>query len=143
MKIRIMTAINLLWILCCHLLYALSVPLPEKEIEKRAFDCEDTSPAAIFDSRCWGLLKLTEFVNQWSVPLCGPNSTGKNCSLLGEPWSTTFLRLAKGQAGFDCTKICMGSCHYDSDLDPNLNKRIKAQVRYVTYTIFSQFELLS
>ena len=115
-----------------------STPLPHhQQNKKREFDCQDTSPAAVFDSSCWDQLKLGEFITNWKVQPCPPESTGKNCSLPNEPWSTTFLRLAKGQAGYDCSSISLGSCHYDADLSPELDERIKPMVRYVAYTIFS------
>ena len=125
------------WALIFGLKLVMSIPLPNQDLEKRAFDCHDTSPAAVFDSSCWQQLNLTDFVNQWTPAQCPQDSTGTNCSLPNEPWSTTFLRLAKGQAGYDCTSITLGSCHYDSELDKNLDPKHKAQIRYITYTIFS------
>ena len=130
----------LLYFLLCVPSFCIPLPEPDplQSLEKRAFDCQDTSPAAVFDASCWQQLNLSDFITGWRVEPCPPDSTGKNCSLPGEPWSTTFLRLAKGQAGFDCSSVSVGSCHYDSDLDENLDPKIKPQVRYVMYTIFSE-----
>ena len=128
--------LTVLPLLAPYLLSVSSAPLTPSALETRAINCSDTSQAAVFDGSCWAQLDITSYLATWAPPQCGSDASGANCCMPSEPWSTCFLRLAKADSGYDCTKINLGTCNYDGSLDPNLDSSIKARVRYVMRTIF-------
>ncbi|KAF6220408.1 hypothetical protein HO133_002840 [Letharia lupina] len=66
-------------------------------------DCTDlsSSTGAMYPS-CWDSLQMNQWMFNW-------NFTTKTCEQ-GEIWSTCFLRLAYGSAGFDCSTLGSLNC---------------------------------
>ena len=57
------------------------------------------------------------------------------CYAANEPWSTSFLLLALGQAGYDCTQIDVHSCTNLYSLNPALPASVQPQYRHVLKNI--------
>ena len=95
MEILVLASI---FLLCGSHSHASTIPRGQV-YERRQFNCKDTSAEAVFDGSCWGQLGLTDYINSWTARPCNPGETGIGCILPNEPWSTAFLRLAKGSAG--------------------------------------------
>lgn len=101
-------------------------------------DCHDLNPETLYDASCWAKLDLTNFLNKWRAPkVC---NSGVNCCKPNEEWSTCFLRLGKADSGLNCTIIASNTNDfaYNGVLAGDLDPSIKAQVRYITGTIFSR-----
>ena len=106
----------------------------------RQVDCYSNNSESLYDPSCWATLNLTNFLDNWHAPnICSDSDNGVNCCEANEPWSTCFLRLGKGDSGFDCTQISINTndCAYNGALASNLDPSIRAQVRYILRTIFS------
>ena len=108
-------------------------------MEASGFDCNNTSEGAIFNEACWQRLDLTNYLTTWSLPTCPADGSleGEGCCQAGEAWSTCFLRWAQNDATLDCTQINVGSCHFEKELNPALDRDLatKAKARYVGRTI--------
>ena len=76
-------------------------------------DVDARSAAAPLNQTCWSSLHCLGSLKQWSADTqtCGQNygqsgySNASLCCLSSEPWSTCFLRMAKGSAGSSCFEI--------------------------------------
>ena len=67
---------------------------------------------------------------------CGPSGNPN------EPWATCFLRLALGNADYDCSQINTKSCSLEGfQLAKGLNSMSTAQMRYVVRTLFCKFRI--
>lgn len=75
---------------------------------------------------CWDTLGMNQFMFRW-------NSTAQGCEK-GEIWSTCFLRLAYGMAGYDCSRLGSLKCtppRFDGPVtDP--------QVFYAAFNIYGK-----
>lgn len=101
-------------------------------------DCHNLNPETIYNASCWARLDLTDFLNNWRAPkVC---NGGVNYYKPNEEWSTCFLRLGKADSGLNCTMVAShtNDCAYNGVLAGDLDPSIKAQVRYITRTIFSR-----
>lgn len=90
-------------------------------------NCTDLSSntGATYPS-CWDSLGMNEWMFNW-------NFTTKTCEP-GEIWSTCFLRLAYGSAGYDCS--ILGSLHCSA---PRLGGPIQdARVFYGAFNIYGK-----
>ncbi|KAL8945944.1 MAG: hypothetical protein Q9222_007588, partial [Ikaeria aurantiellina] len=116
------------------------VPEPYEGLElepRQGFNCNSTNPQSSYRGECWAQLDLTNWLKAWHAPnICGASggensSDGVNCCDEGEEWSTCFLRLGKGDSGYDCTAITSNTndCAYSNALSPDLVPEIRAQVR--------------
>lgn len=112
---------------------------PMSNMDVRAVNCNDTG--SIYVSSCLETLGLTDWLSGWQAPACGPEDDGANCCEANDNWSTCFLRLAKGEDGFNCTEINNGFCAFDPKLSSTLNAEIVRMVHYVVKNIFSQHVL--
>lgn len=124
---------------------SLTDALPVAELVSRQTDDECSAGGEVYRSSCWDKYDLSNFVLQWnatySKTTCGTVDDPLDCEtrktcLADEPWSTCFLRLAENQSGQSCTSLDGQGCDKNSQLDPNLDPSIKAQVRYVTRSIY-------
>ena len=93
---------------------------------------------------CWDHLDIPGYLNDptkgWiaTTPKCSPDGGDQsNCCTSTEPWSTCFLRLARGTPGADCSTINQQSCTLDNQLDPRLDPSIVVKVGYVVRSIES------
>ncbi len=94
--------------------------------------------AASYDDSCWETLGLTEYLSGWTAPACGPGEDGSTCCHPSDNWSTCYLRLAKGQDGYNCSEINNGFCTFDPNLSPTLDPSIIPQAHYIVKNIFSK-----
>lgn len=100
-------------------------------LDTREVECTNTK--ADYDPSCWQKLGVTEYLKQWSPPVCQSDNT-TNCCPSGKEWSTCFLKLGLGP-GFNCTTIASGTCEFDNKLESGLDPSIQGQVRYVLKNI--------
>lgn len=131
-------------ILCIYTL-SLTNAIPVTELQSRQTDDECSAGGEVYRSSCWDKYDLTNYVLQWnasySKTTCGTVDDPLDCTtshtcLADEPWSTCFLRLAENQSGQSCTSLDGQGCDKNSKLDPNLDPSIRAQVRYITRSIY-------
>ena len=90
-------------------------------------NCTDlsSSTGATYPS-CWDSLQMTQWMFNW-------NFTTKTCEQ-GEIWSTCFLRLAYGSAGYDCSTLGSLNCSA-----PRLGGPVQdAHVFYGAYNIYGK-----
>ena len=105
------------------------------------------STAAVFDSRCWGLLNIPDYLNNpssgWlkTTPTCGDST--KCCIPEDDGWSTCYLRLALAKAGQDCTTLNDHVCTNMNAVSTALAPAIYPQARYVTQSIYGIHDFYS
>lgn len=131
------TIILVSWIACFHAISAYPSQGPDLH-SRQSVDCTSTNPEAFYDASCWATLDLTNWLNSWKPPkICDDADNGINCCTANEEWSTCFLRLGKGDSGFNCSQLSINTnvCAYNGQLAPDLDPSIRAQVRYVLRTI--------
>ena len=58
---------------------------------RKQINCTDID--ADLDQSCWATLNLTNWLNDWSPPMCGGRDQGVNCCDTVEEWSSCFLKL--------------------------------------------------
>lgn len=94
-----------------------------------------------FDSSCWTTLQVADYLTSWNktTPKCAKNGgNGSNCCTAGEPWSTCFLRLAIGSAGYSCDSLSPTFCtNPNVAVNDRLDPAIRFQARYVASAIFA------
>ena len=112
---------------------------PLQSRAEAAVNCTD--PGAVFDSSCWAQLGVSDFLNNpktgWNVTTktCSQSSgDGSDCCVIGELWSTCFLRLALGP-GEDCSIISTNSCTDEGRLSSTIPQAVAPQYRYVVWAI--------
>ena len=96
--------------------------------------CHDL--AGLYEESCWQALDLNAYLTNWNqtTPIC-TGSISSNCCQALEPWSTCFLRLARGAADKDCHVIGTGqACSFDKDQIVDIS--IAPQVHYVLRNIY-------
>ena len=126
--------------LACALIipWASSLPLSETHLEPRLINCSDL--ATSFDETCWKRLDLSDWLNNpatgWNetTPMCTAAQDDATCCVTGVPWTTCFLRLARGRADEDCSMINAQYC--PSNLPDRLDPNITTQARYVMKNIY-------
>ena len=107
---------------------------------RQAPDCNDLG--ATFFQACYGILNIGAYLDNpvtgWNhtTPTCNDLEDGANCCLVGEPWTTCYLRLAHGQAGYDCSEINPQSCSYNPQMA--VNPIIAPEVRYTMKNIYGK-----
>ena len=108
-------------------------------LQTRAVDCSDPQT---FDESCWATLNIGDFLNNpttgWNIThtCTGTAADGLSCCAANEAWSTCFLRLALGTAGYDCTEINVHSCNNLYSLNPALHPEDQAKYRYILKNIY-------
>ena len=119
-----------------------TAPSPEPRLKPRQNDgCTSTNSEAEFESSCWTSLGLTDYLTDWRAPsVCTDQNFGVDCCNPNEIWSTCFLRLGTGHAGYNCSQIQVNTnnCAFSDQLAPNLTSDNRAQVRYILKTMFSK-----
>ena len=110
---------------------------------RKAVDCNSLD--AKFDQSCWGTLGVSDFLHRWiDDHKCkdGVISTrevvSSGCCDNEDPWSSCFLRLEKGERGYDCTNINPQLCSWDAQ---QLDKTgpDAARISYVLRGIYSKW----
>ena len=153
-KLSTMPCYVLLYITCiCFLPFTSSTPLnslstrnyPPSLLPSHLSTRQDVpfacsgDPLSTFDSSCWDILKLEEYLvdptTGWNTTIPKCDDTSKCCKS-DEPWSTCYLRLATGKAGWDCLSIAGDDCTWDRSISDHLDPSIRGRVRYITKTIF-------
>lgn len=111
---------------------------PFSNLDVRAVSCNNTG--SVYDNSCWQTLGLTSWLSSWQARPCGAEDDGSNCCEANDNWSTCFLRLAKGEDGYNCSEINNGFCSFDPKLSSTLNPEIVPMVHYVVKNIFSEHQ---
>ena len=92
------------------------------------------------DPSCWTTLKIADYLTTWSktTPSCSENNgDGSDCCEAAEPFSTCFLRLASGAAGYQCDRLNSNFCSdAATTISSKLSPAIQAQARYVSLAIY-------
>ena len=120
---------------------AASLPLLNNHLEPRLVNCSDL--ATSFDETCWNSLDLSDWLNNpttgWNktTPVCTAAQDDATCCVDGVPWTTCFLRLARGRADEDCSMINAQDC--PSNLSDRLGPNITAQAQYVMKNIYGSY----
>ena len=107
--------------------------------------------AAITDPSCWNSLKVADYLASWSrtTPNCTDiNRSDVNCCMNNESWSTCFVRLGTGSAGYSCDSmndpmnmnLCGGSTPKAGD---KILLNIRPQVNYVLRAIWAVHSLFT
>ena len=115
--------LNIYFFIITFLSYSQGSPLPLSEdgrLEARkAVDCNSLN--AKFDLSCWEILGVSDFLHKWiDDHKCkdGTISTrevvSSGCCDKDDPWSSCFLRLEKGERGYDCTNVNPQLCSWDA-----------------------------
>ncbi|CAO1598374.1 hypothetical protein XANCAGTX0491_002143 [Xanthoria calcicola] len=106
-----------------------------------------TDKQAIPYASCWNDLAVADYLAAWSreTPTCSATKgDGSDCCVAEEPWSTCFLRVNSGQAGYECDSISMNSC---ATINPGVSDKIRTdlqpRVRYAMNAIFTVQSLFS
>ena len=129
----------------CICTLSLTSAIPVVELQSRQTDDECSAAGEVYRESCWDKYDLTNWLLQWnatySKTTCGTVDDPLDCAtshtcLADEPWSSCFLRLAENQSGQSCTSLDGQGCDPNSKLDPNLDPSIRAQVRYITRSIY-------
>ena len=109
-----------------------TAPSTSQSANSSAANCTDfsSSTGAVYAS-CWDGLGMSQYMSQW-------NFTAEGCGK-GETWSTCFLRLAYGSAGYDCSRLGSFNCTAPTFGGPVTDP----QVFYGAYNIYSKRILLS
>lgn len=105
-----------------------------------------TADGRIIDPSCWDALKIGDYLTSWgkSTPNCADISgSGSNCCSSRESWSTCFLRLASGTAGYQCDDMSPTFCTNAPQLSEKIGPDIRPQVMYVIHAIFSVHQLFA
>lgn len=118
-----------------------SLPFSNGHLGPRLVNCSDL--AASFDETCWGVLDLSDWLNNpttgWNktAPICKATEDDAKCCVEGVPWTTCFLRLTRGRADEDCSMINAQNC--PSNLPNQLDPNISAEAQYVMKNIYGWF----
>lgn len=131
-----------------HLLFWLycsrrgAVASPIHSISERYVDVDCHNQGSMFMSDCWTLLGISDYLTEWNqtTPVC-PDSS--RCCSGDEPWSTCFLRLARGLGGQDCTTVNDQPCTWDNRVSEYLDPSIHDKVRYVVKSIYGVHDFFS
>ena len=122
----------------------LAMPIEEPTIRLRDLNCAG-GPGAPYDESCWGSLGLSDWLKNWNAtaPKCAGADDGSSCcgpsNNPNEPWTTCFLRLALGNADYDCSQINAKSCSLEGfTLSSKANSSDQAELRYVVRNIYGK-----
>ena len=122
------------------------VALPQTQ-NTRQYNVNCTNERAITDASCWNTLKVADYLASWSwtTPDCtGTTPNGVGCCISDEPWSTCFIRLGTGTAGFSCSSMSRTFCGGSAPLArENLPPNIRPQVTYVLRSIWAVHQFLT
>lgn len=129
-------------LLCAH--FANALPASDHLLGPRDVDCTGIADIPYNDS-CWATLNMTSWMKNWNTttPRCNNTADGTNCcgpdGNKDEPWSRCFLRLALGDADYDCTQINLQSCSLEGfQLDSRYKASERPQLRYAVRNIYGQ-----
>ena len=131
-----------------HLLFWLcysrpfTVASPIQSINERYVDVDCHNEGSMFMSECWTRLGISDWLTRWNqtTPVCSDSS---RCCSDDEPWSTCFLRLARGRGGQDCTTVDDQPCTWDNEVSEYLHPSIYHEVRYVVKSIYGVHDFFS
>ena len=114
---------------------------------RNTYNCTDL--AADLSTLCWDELNISDYLDEWNrtTPTCeASGGDGSDCCNSQEPWTSCFLHLAYGSAGYDCTKIDFQSCTLRAlrpDLDPSIAPKVGYVVRNIVFihSLFVSYSL--
>ncbi|KAL8896959.1 MAG: hypothetical protein Q9207_007462 [Kuettlingeria erythrocarpa] len=95
---------------------------------------------SMIDPSCWDILKIDDYLASWgkTTPKCAVTGRfGVDCCTSTESWSTCFLRLATGSAGYKCDDMSPTFCGNTPQLSAEIGPDIRPQVSYIVRGIFS------
>ena len=127
-------------IIVASILVTLCVHATAQPLSNRQVSCSG-DPSIPYDPSCYGQLGINAWLQSWNktVPRCTSASSGARCcgpsGNPNEPWSTCFLRLALGNADYDCSQINVKSCSLEGfQLAQGTNAT--AQMRYIVRNLY-------
>ena len=118
--------------------------------ESVVVNCTDIDAPA--DPVCWDTLRISDYLTSWqrSTPDCAvTGGSGSDCCgytrEIPETWSSCYLRLAIGGAGYNCDTSTRAAFCNISPLraNENLDPDIQARARYVITAIQAVYDLFA
>ena len=116
-----------------------SLPGSVEARTQSAANCID----GIYDIACWDRLDIPKWLPKWydGVPECKGtyNVDTFHCRAEGEPWTSTFLRMALNvTGGLGCTELfaCQDNPPTSKDIISSEGTMDAARYRYVCYNIY-------
>lgn len=139
-SLSFLSASSTLLLSCSVIAFPFDVSLSSTQISSRAISSEQCQEVpSVIDPSCWITLKVAEHLTNWkkTTPRCKENGNGVGCCISTESFSTCYLRLALGVAGYECDTLNDNFCS-SSILKPSgeQNPLLRAQQGYVIACIY-------
>ena len=124
----------------CFLAFSTSCAIASPYLKYRQLAaCAD--PEAPLLKPCWDVLDIPSYLSEWqkNVAVCPELEYTNGCCILGEPWSSCFLRLGWEKAPSGCLGVSetdLGACQFPTGtVRSDIPRDTVQQVKYVTANI--------